>query len=83
MEQKKTMNRGMAVLLSGALVPTVGVPATAFAEELDQVQGGAQNGTSQDGVAGEGQQGAEGESTPEQATAVVEVEAENGDPRES
>ena len=44
MEQKKTMNRGMAVLLSAALVPTVGVPATAFAEELDQVQGGAQDG---------------------------------------
>lgn len=64
MEQKKTMNRGMAVLLSAALVPTVGVPATAFAEELDQVQGGAQDGTSQDGVVGEGQQGAEGESTP-------------------
>ena len=39
MEQKKTMNRGMAVLLSAALVPTVGVPATAFAEELDQVRG--------------------------------------------
>ena len=73
MEQKKTMNRGMAVLLSAALVPTVGVPATAFAEELDQVQGGAQNGTSQDGVAGEGQQGAEGESTPEQATAVAQI----------
>ena len=83
MEQKKTMNRGMAVLLSAALVPTVGVPATAFAEELDQVQGGAQDGTSQDGVVGEGQQGAEGESTPEQATAVAEVYAENGDLRES
>ena len=83
MEQKKAMNRGMAVLLSAALVPTVGVPATAFAEELDQTQPGAQDGTSQDGVAGEGQQGAEGESTPEQATAVVEVYAENGDLRES
>ena len=44
MEQKKTMNRGMAVLLSAALVPTVGVPATAFAEEFDQVQGGVQDG---------------------------------------
>ena len=44
MEQKKTMNRGMAVLLSAALVPTVGVPATAFAEELDQVQGGVRDG---------------------------------------
>ena len=54
MEQKKTMNRGMAVLLSAALVPTVGVPATAFAEELDQTQPGAQNGTSHDGVVGEG-----------------------------
>ena len=83
MEQKKAMNRGMAVLLSAALVPTVGVPATAFAEELDQTQPGAQVGTSQDGVAGEGQQGAEGEFTPEQATAVVEVYAENGDLRES
>ena len=44
MEQKKTMNWGMAVLLSAALVPTVGVPATAFAEEAGQVQGGAVDG---------------------------------------
>ena len=44
MEQKKAMNRGMAVLLSAALVPTVGVPATAFAEEAGQVQPGVENG---------------------------------------
>lgn len=38
MDQKKTMGRGMAVLLSAALVPTVGVPAAAFADEGDASQ---------------------------------------------
>lgn len=41
MEQKKTASRGMAVLLSAALVPTVGVPMTAFADEADQAAAAA------------------------------------------
>ncbi|MDO5043316.1 MAG: hypothetical protein Q4D92_07385, partial [Slackia sp.] len=41
MGQKKTASRGMAVLLSAALVPTVGVPAAAFADEAADAQASA------------------------------------------
>lgn len=61
MEQRKTAGRGMAVLLSAALVPTVGVPAAAFADEGEAAQ----------------EQAVAGQEAPQRANAVDELLAQD------
>ncbi|MDO4442301.1 MAG: S-layer homology domain-containing protein [Slackia sp.] len=62
MEQKKIAGRGMAVLLSAALVPAIGVPTAAFAADTDASQAASQEAYERGNVVDEmlAQEGADG-----------------------